>query len=287
MVYTIKLFSCGGKCVRHLFATCWVTAVLVLATPATAQSEKVSKIAELVTVELKSQFGTAEQLNAVITKTYGVKLSPEKENVARNSLRAVMFNEAVPMYIAKLISPFYHPDTTQKELASAMAEGIAQLQVKGVLRLSSERQASFVAHMVSMAKAIPSSDCKAMFIGRLDTTASVALERRYIASLPSVRFESITNLYREAIEAELAGYPDARTINLNQAKLAEKVYETATVKRLHAKVAQAVLQRVNQGAENAPSSEVCLVMSETIEAMLDMAEPYRSWQLTRFMESIQ
>lgn len=286
MVNTLKSVSRVNSFIQHLSAACWVIAFLLFAAPANAQSETVSKIAALLTVELESQFGTAEQLNAAVTKSYGVKLSPTKENIARAVLRELMFNEAVPMYIAKLILPFYHPGITRKEIASAMVEGIAQMQVKGLIRLSSERQAAFITHMVSMAKAIPASDCKAMFVGRLDTNASALLERRYIASLPVDRFESITNLYKEAVEAELNGYPDARTINSSQAKLAEKVYETATVKRLSKNIAPAVLQRVNQGADSAPSSEVCLVLSETIAAMLDMAEPYRSWQLTRFTQSM-
>lgn len=287
MVHTLKVTSRSNSFVRYLFVMCWVTVALVLAMPANAQSITVPQLANRLAIDLKSQFGTTEQLNAAITRTYGEQLSPEKEEVARNTLRVLMSNDAVPMYLAKLLVPIYGPGITRKEVASAMAEGLAQMQVKGLARLSADRQAAFVTHMVSMTKAIPASVCKAMFGGRLDTNASAAIERRYIASLPLDRFEAITNLYKEAAEAELAEYPDARVINHSQAKLAEKVYEAASAKRLRAKLPQAVIQRVLQGVDSAPPSEVCSVMSESIAGMLDMSEPYRSWQLTRFTQSMQ
>ena len=252
-----------------------------------AQSDLETKLAEQLRVELKSQFGTAQQLNAAITRTYGVRLSAEKEEIARDALRAFMLNEAVPLYIAKLLAPVYRPDLTSKELASAVVEGIAQMQVKGLARLPAARQAAFVSYMVSMLNAIRASDCKALLEGRLDTNASAALERRYIASLPPDRFEAVTNLYKEASEAELAGYPDPRYLNPSQAQLAEKVYETASTKRLRERFPAAVLQRVTKGGDVAPASEVCLVMTETFASMLDMAEPYKAWQLTRFMQSMQ
>ena len=264
-----------------------VCLVIAIGPSALAQSDVEIKLAEQLRVELKNQFGTVQQLNTAITKTYGIKLSAEKEEIARNALRALMFNEAVPLYIAKLLVPVYRPDLTSKEIASATVEGIAQMQVKGLARLPAERQAAFVSYMFSMMKSIPPSDCKALLEGRLDTNASAALERRYIASLPPDRFEAVTNLYKEASEAELAGYPDPRFINSNQAKLAEKVYETASTKRLRDRVSAPVLQRVAQGGDVASASEVCLVMSENFAGMLDMAEPYRSWQLTRFLQSMQ
>lgn len=255
--------------------------------PAFAESTAVTKVAELIAFELKKEFGTPEQLDAVITKTYGVKLSPEKASVARNVMRTLLFNEAVPIYIAKLLIPVYRPDITQKEMAAAVVEGIAQMQVKGLARLPLERQAAFVAHMLSMTQSIEPSACKAMFLGRLDTPASAALERRYIANLPIGKFEAISNLYKDAAEAELARFPDARTINRQQAKLAEKVFESASIKRLRAQVPQAIIQRVNQDAESATPSEVCAVLSAKIGGMLDMDEPYKSWQLTRFVQSMQ
>lgn len=271
----------------RLLSTVPILGALCLPAPTFAEAEAVTKVAERIAVELRRQFGTSEQLDTVITKTYGVQLSREKAEVARHVMRTLLFNEAVPQYVAKLLVPVYRPDITQKEMASAVVEGIAQMQVKGLARLPPERQAAFVVHMVSMSQSIAPAACKAMFLGQLDTNASVALERRYIANLPVGKFEAISNLYKDAAEAELAGYPDARVINQQQAKLAEKVFEAASIRRLRVRVPQAVIQRVNEGVDSAQPAEVCAVLSAKIGGMLDMDEPYKSWQLTRFMQSMQ
>jgi hypothetical protein len=247
----------------------------------------VTKVAEQVAAELRRQYSTSEQLDAAVTKTYGVKLSADKAEVARRTMRALIFNDAVPAYMAKLLVPVYRPDITPKEMTAAAMEGIAQMQVKGLARLRPERQAAFVGHIVDMARSVPPTSCKAMFLGQMSTAESAVLERRYIAGLPLGKFEAISNLYREAAEAELAGYPDARVINAQQAKLAEKVYAAASAKRLRAQVPQEVVRRVNQAAESAAPNEVCAFMTSTVEAMLDMTEPYRAWQLTRFAQSMQ
>ncbi len=263
-----------------LLVLCWMSLVQ-------AQVVVVEKVTAEVAVELRRQFGTTEQLDAAVTKAYGMKLSADKAEIARRTLRALIFNDAVPAYMAKLLVPVYRPDITQKELTSATIEGLSQLQVRGIARLQPERQAAFVGHIIRMARAIPPASCKSMFGGQMSTSESATLELRYIAALPLGKFEEISTLYKEAAEAELAGYPDARVINTQQAKLAEKVYESASIKRLRAQVPQAVIQRVNQDASSASPSEVCAVMTSVVEGMLDMTDPYRAWQLTRFAQSMQ
>ena len=272
--------------IRRVAEAVMVMATLGWTASLHAQSDTVSKLAAQVAVELRRQYDTNEQLDSVVTKTYGVKLPAEKAEVARRTLRALIFNDALPEYVAKLLLPVYRPGITPKELTAAATEGIAHMQVKGIARLQPERQAAFVSHVIDMARAIPPSSCKAMFLGQMSTVESAALERMYIAALSLGKFEAVSNLYREAAEAELAGYPDVRTINSQQAKLAEKVYEAASVKRIRSQVPQDVIRRVNQDAASAAPSEVCAVMTSNIEGMLDLTEPYRSWQLTRFVQSM-
>lgn len=273
--------------IREVFGAAVAISVLSWMAPLQAQSNEVTKVAAQVAVEIKRQYSTSEQLDAAITQTYGVKLSADKAEVARRTLRALIFNEAVPEYFAQLFVPLYRQGVTPKELTAAAVEGIAQLQVKGLARLPPERQAAFVSHVINAARSMPATSCKTMFIGQMSTAESALLERKYMAALPLGKFEAISNLYREAAEAELAGYPDARTINAQQAKLAEKVYESASVRRIRAQVPQAIAQRVDQDASSAAPSEVCAVMTTRAEGMLDMPEPYRAWQLTRFAQSMQ
>ncbi|MGD9670759.1 MAG: hypothetical protein AB7U75_17225 [Hyphomicrobiaceae bacterium] len=271
---------------QTLLTSLWILTAFC-SPPALAQSEAAAKLASRISIELRKEFGTSEQFDAAITTTYGVQLTPEKAEVARRALRALLSNEALPAYLANLLLPLARLDLTKRQFGAAMLHGIVQLQIQGFSRLPTERQAAFVAHFVAMARSISPSDCKAMFLGQMDTEASTVLERQYIASLPLGKFESITLLYKEAAEAELAGYPDARFINSQQAQIAEKVYEAASVKRLLAQVPKDAIRRVDQDAASAVPSEACAVFTATVEAMLDMTEPYRSWQLSRFTQSMR
>ena len=279
------VFALSSSHCRTFINASLVASAISIPWPATAQADL--KISALVTLELKRQFGTAEQLDDAINKTYGERLPPDKAKVARDAFRSVLFNSATPSHITKLVAPLYRPNITREEVANAMLEGIAQMQIKGLSRLAPDRQSAFVAHMVTMMRAIDPSDCKALYLGRMDTRASAVLERRYIAQLPLQKFVSVTNLYKEASEAELVGFPDARTINAQQAKLAETAYDTASIARMRAQVPRAALQRVGQSPDSAEPEEVCAVLAATLGGMLDLTEPYRSWQLTRFMASIQ
>lgn len=280
-MYRIPFVTVGLIAAVALVSALWVPQA------AFAESGFKANVAERIAIEIKQQFGTSEQLDAVITRTYGVRLSPKKAEVAQRVMRSVLFNQALPNYIANLLVPVYRSDISHTEMVSAVVEGMVQLQVKGLARLSPERQVAFVAHTVSMTRAIEPSACKALFLGQLDTKASAAIERKYIAGLPLRKFEAISDIYRDAAEAELVGYPDARIINQQQAKLAERVYQAASIKRLRARVRKEVIQRVDEGAHSAEPSEVCAVFSAIIEGMLDMDDPYRAWHLTRFMQTLQ
>lgn len=279
----------------HLLRSCLDTlrnvVVLFMIAPIAvlnAQTDTTSTLTHLISLEVRKQFGTRAQLDATIARAYGTALTPEKVEVARNFMGSVLRHEALPASLARIIAPLTNGShLTPRDVENAVSQGILQLQLKGLARLPTDKQAAFVQHMVSLARTIRPSDCKALYLGHLDANASVALERRYIATLPLGRFEAVTALYRQAIEAELAGYPDVKTINAQQAKLAEKAHQGAMAKRLQTQVPVGVVQRVSQDGNGAPAADVCAFFSATTEAMLDIAEPYRTWQLTRFMESIQ
>ena len=272
---------------RRFFLVSVCVAGLAGAQSSYSQSSEEAKLTAELSAELKKQFSIPEQLDLIVSKSYGVSLSPEKTIVARNSLRALMFNEALPGYMARILSPVNRPGITSGERSAAILQSVSQMQTKGLGRLSADKQMAFLKHVIATTRFISAADCKAIYQGKMDAATSAALERRYIATLPLGRFEAITSLYRAAAEAELSGYPDARTINAQQAKLAEKVFEDASVKRLVAQVPQDVIQRYIQDSEGAAASDVCAVMATSAEGMLDMTEPYRSWQLTRFAESMQ
>jgi hypothetical protein len=275
------------KSVMRWLASATLTLAVLTGASALAQTPSLAKATEQLRTEIARQFGAEEQLDAALMKAYGVELTEEKAEVSRRALRTLIFNDATPDYIAKLLMPVYRPQLSQQEVVAVVMEGILELQVRGLQRLAPSRQALLVSHIVDMARALPPSTCKALFLGQIATKEAADLERRFIASLPLSRFEGIVTVYREATEAELAGYPDERSINAQQAKLAQKVYDEAIGKRVRAQSSKEAIARVKADIASAPAGEVCSVMSSSVQAMLDMPEPYKSWQLTRFVQSMQ
>lgn len=276
----------GKFVMRWLASAALALAALMAAMPASAQAPAPSKAAEQLRTEIALQFGAEEQLDAALKKAYGVELTEEKAAVSRRALRALLFNDATADYIAKSLTPDRVPLSRQDVLPVVM-EGILELQVKGLRRLAPNRQAQLVSHLVDMARALPHSACKALLLGQMATTEAADLERRFIASLPLSRFEGVVTVYREATEAELAGYPDARTVNAQQARLAQKAYDEAIGKRVRAQAPRKAIARVNADTASAPADEVCAVLTASVHAMLDMPEPYKSWQLSRFVQAMQ
>lgn len=275
----VGVFRCA------VFSLCFVVGCLAFS-PLRAQTVEVRKLAEDVAFEIKRLYGTPERLDALITKVYG-PLSPEKANAARHIMRGILFHEGVANYAAQLIAPIYRPGVTANELSSAVTEGMMQLQLSGIARLDAQSQASFVRYSVDIAQMMPPEMCKAMYLGQLTSAQSAVVERRYLVQMPLPRFTSILNLYKESIDAELSGYPDVRSISREQAMLAEKVYTSTVTRRAAAQMSRQALQSIDEDPQSALPEDVCNFLVVILEGMLDLSEPYRSWQLTRFAQGLK
>jgi hypothetical protein len=265
-----------------------VFTVLGLAPFATqAQTPSLAEMTVMMSNILQQKFGTDGQIDQAVFKTYGTELTGGKLETARENLRSILANRELPSYLAKIVLAVPSSELTKERVQIIAAESMMAIQTKGLLRLSADKQAAFVTHMYDMTGWLPAQLCRDMFLGRLSSEQSVMLERRYIVSLPLSKFQHISNLYREAVSAELSGYPDARTINATQAKIAEEMRDEIAKNRIRKNMPLEAIQRVASGIETAPAQDVCSVMRESVAALLDMKEPFRSWQLTRFAEALQ
>jgi hypothetical protein len=222
-----------------------------------------------------------------LRRVFGVDLTEEQGEAARRTLRALLANQAVPGYVAKVLRPTFHPDKIKQDSTAVVLEAMVQLQVKGLLRLPAQRQGHFVQHVIDVAQAVPPPACKAAYLGRLPLKEASALELRYVASLPLKQFEAVLQLYREAIEAELAGYPSARTITNEQADQTEQALEAASAQRVRVALSPQTIARLSADGERASPSEFCTFVSASLRGLLDLRKPYKSWQLTRFVQAMQ
>lgn len=230
-----------------------------------------------------------EMLDAVIAKAYGTRLSPDKLEVTRRMMRSNLTDPRMGQHVASVAAPFVkaNPAATETQLSMVGMEAMALLQTRGLKRLSPENQAFMVQHVVGLARGIPVATCKRMGLEQVGTEEAAQIERSYIAGLPLGRFEAVTNLYDAAMKAEVRGYPDVRTITPEQAQLAESVYEQSLRTRFSNDMTPAQIGRVVDNMAAAPAPEVCAFLVSTLTAILDMPEPYKTWQLVRFVEGMQ
>ena len=252
------------------------------------QAREAAQVGAIIAAEFRKIATSPSQLDRVIATAYGVQLPPDKLEIARRYMRSSLMDENLATYFGGVLAPLAGSNLTQQQLTAAAMEAMASLQIKGLSRLSADRQALFVTHLIGTMLWVSPTDCKALALGQMSTAQSARLERSYIASLPIGRFEAITMLYDEATKAEMRGFPDVRSVNAEQARLAETVYEKAIEDNLRRMMSQEALQRfATSGLEGAPANEACVFVQASTAAMLDMPEPYKTWQLARFTLSMQ
>jgi len=247
---------------------------------ARAQSKSAEQIAVSVRLVLREQYGTPEQIDAVVHRLYGATLSPQKAEVARRTFLTLAFHKAFPMYLGKLLEPIYRAGVTSTaQIKPLVQDGVEHTFGKGFTRISAEQQEVLLRHVLDMFRALEPSECKRMFLGQVSTTEFDALERRFAAELPLEKFKALNEVYVAAMEAELNGYPDARSVSTEQAKLADEALNRAADKR----IPREVFDRVVADVPNASPTDACSFMTSFSESMLDLDEPYRSWLLTQFV----
>lgn len=270
------------------FAQLWLMALLAVACNGVIaqQQRPTSRLESEIANTLAGYVRDDALLERSVSAAYGTGLSPEKRDVAKAVLRSLMSSEQMPGYLTRLLAPVMGPNLSKNEGREYVMEGVSALQTKGLRRLPTQRQVQFLKHTLDMAGAVPSSMCKALFLGKLNTAQANLLERRYAASLPLGRFEALMAMYQNAAEAELAGYPDLKILSATQAKGAERAYEGVMKGRIQ-RMPPGLNERVLDDLDGSEPIEACKWFRETTGAALDLKEPYLGWYMTRFIDSMQ
>ena len=225
------------------------------------------------------------RLDELARSGFGPRLAPEKAALVKNGLRQLLADPALPTYMTAAVAPRAEDKLSAQDVQALGLEALGTLQVQGLGRLTPQRQAYFVRYMVSFMRSMEPGRCKAMVQGQLSDRESVAAERAYRATRPLKEFGEVQRLYVDAAKAELARYPDPPVLTAAQAEATEDAYSAILIKRLAAS-RQDALHLLEDPAPGEPAA-VCAAFREAFLAMLDLPEPYRGWQLSRYIASIQ
>lgn len=277
-----RLVSGGLAVLLWALAPWWACAQSV-----DAASELERRILATLADESQRLYGSDEAMDAAVARAYGTLISAAHVEVARTSLRRVLLHADFHRYLLQLVMPIAGADTTQAQIRSAVLEGVGTLQAKGLLRLPAERQEDFAHHTLGMIRALPPEVCKGVFLSRVTTAEANMIERAYIAGLPLAQFEQVLTMYTDAALAELQRYPPSRILGNEQGALADQAHKQAILRKFRGALGPEAVARVFRDREGAPARDACTVFTLTMEAMVDLPEPYRSWRILQFVREMQ
>lgn len=222
-----------------------------------------------------------------VAALYGGKLDPDKAQVVEAMLRRTYSNEHLAEYMGRVTVALYRQGASTERIRATLPEAIQLLKLRGIARLPADDQAAFLRHMLRMSGTLSPETCAAMFLGTLPGPAVDQLEAHYMVDADIAVFREVVDLYGRSTLAELDGDPPMRSINVLQASQAHDAHVRALRARVRETMSPEALQRIARNLKSAPEGDVCTYMRNTVQAVLDMPEPERGWQLIAFTEAMR
>lgn len=112
------------------------------------------------------------------------------------------------------------------------AELFTSYSMKGMRRLSFEEQRFFIQFMVNWMKIASDDDCKKMLTsgGATSSLDDANIEIKYYYRVKREELRSYFSMLRKSIIAEIVGYPYVKSINQQQAKIADDAFQNELAK---------------------------------------------------------
>ncbi|NML42315.1 hypothetical protein HHL11_01045 [Ramlibacter sp. G-1-2-2] len=261
-------------------------ASLFLAAGAPAQEATQQKAQALMAAMLQREL-EGDTLQQRIAVLYGGRLDADKSQVVEDVLRRTYANPHLAEYLGRLTLALYRQGASNERMRATVPEAMQLLKVRGIARLPAEDQASFLRYMLRMAGQLPAETCAAMFLGKLPEKAVDQLESDFAVGVDLQSFKEIMDVYGRATLAELDGDPPMRSVSLLQASQARDALVRALAARLRETMSPQAVQRIARDIKSAPEGDVCTYMRNVAQAVLDLPEPERGWQLVAFTEAMR
>jgi hypothetical protein len=114
------------------------------------------------------------------------------------------------------------------------AELILNYAMKGMSRLTFEEQKIFIKFMLNWMQVASDNDCKKLLVAGGSTSAleDANIEMKYYYRMDRENLRSYFFMLRKSIIAEITGYPNAKVLNQQQAKIADDAFENELSKRV-------------------------------------------------------
>ena len=226
-----------------------------------------------------------DRLQAFIRENYGDDLSEAKVAVAKAYLRKLARDERYLALVAKQAHDGVQADMSMQQLRTLISLLQDRLMMRGLSRLGPER-ALFLGEMNQLMGSQGDEVCKALAAGKLDVRSAQRVMLRWLSTTSDEQYAEHFRMVEKSIRAEIDGYPEVPKLLPEERQLGEKVMQAALRKALRQKLdAETINNFATKGMEG-DAFAVCAATKVTIQTIVELDEPYRSWMLTQFMASV-
>lgn len=255
-----------------------------LAQPVLAK-QPASALQEHFVKEFLAMRSNEQLLEQLVFAQYGTALDRPRVNALKSMLRTILAEPALASYTAKSYASVQNAGLSKAELGAHGGRAIMELRVKGLRRVSVQRQGELHRFIQGLAASLPVRQCRQMFAGTLDLPASNKAEQAYMVAMPLPEFLGLVSAYEAASLAELRGVRSFPSLTSSQAAKADAAYDEAVQVRLR-KLPTLVVAQLVGGLTKAPDDVACTYQREALAAGMDLPLPERDWYLQQFVEGL-
>ncbi len=210
--------------------------------------------------------------------------------------------EVVACFITRIISVPEFRDFIYENIAPLIQSGSEidfkkyaaelglSLQVKGMTRLSSDKQLSFEKYSLRMKDWLrfeSAEVCKTIVVSSsLPAAFYRRVELEYLSQISASEARAIFDVYFESASAELRDFPLRRSVTSDQALFGNEAYEAILLNLVDSTSDPESLYEAAENMEGAPAEDVCDATRLSFEAILLMKGPTQAWFAQTFLESL-
>jgi hypothetical protein len=160
---------------------------------------------------------------------------------------------------------------------------------KGLSRLSIEEQRTFVKFLVNWMKVATDEDCKKLLVtgGQTSSLQDASLEMKYYFRMEREDLRSYFAIIRNAIAAELNNFPNAKSLNQQQVKIADNALENEFRKKIESGLIDYKTITAMTDLPGATPSMACEAGRQIFSTILGMRGLTGEMALTKFILSMQ
>ncbi len=169
------------------------------------------------------------------------------------------------------------------------AELFLSYAMKGMPRLSLEEQKTFLKFMLNWLQVASDDDCKKLLVdgGKTSSLDDANIEMKYYHRMEREELRRYFSMIRKSVIAELKGFPNARTINQQQAKIADDAFQNALMKRVENGLIDDKTLNAMGDMANAHPKSACTAGQQIFSTMLSMQGFSGELFITKFVNSLQ